>query len=64
MVKERMDAVKSGKLDFIVITQIPSDDFIPFIEKCGYRQCYGKVTENGKTTIKPLPLYEKAQHTR
>lgn len=64
MVKERMDAIKSGKLDFIVITQIPSDDFIPFIEKCGYRQCYGKVTESGKTTIKPLPLYEKAQHAR
>ena len=60
MVKERMDAVKAGKLDFIVITQIPSDDFIPFIEKYGYRQCRAQVCTDGKTETKALPLYEKS----
>ncbi len=60
MVKERMDAIKSGKLDFIVITQIPSEDFIPFVEKCGYRQCYAQVCINGKNEMKALPLYKKA----
>lgn len=59
MIAERMNAIRARKPDFIVITQVSSDDFIPFIERCGYRQCHGSVIENGKIVTRALPLYEK-----
>ncbi len=59
MVQEREEAIRTRKVDFIVVTQIPSDDFITFIEQCGYRQCHAPVTVDGKSELKALPLYEK-----
>lgn len=59
MIAERMNAIRARKPDFIVITNSSSTDFIPFIERCGYRQCYGAVIENGKIVTRALPLYAK-----
>ncbi len=61
MMKEREQDVTNRRADFIVISnnREASKYFIPLALKAGYHQCYGAVTENGKTEIKPLPLFEK-----
>lgn len=61
MMKDRELDVVNRRADFIVITNAKeaSKYFIPLVLKAGYHQCYGLVTENGKTEIKPLPLFEK-----
>ena len=59
MVAERKNAIRARKLDFIVVTQIPSADLIPLIERCGYHQCHGLVYIKGKAQMRALPLYEK-----
>ncbi len=66
MKKEREKAVVDKRADFIVISnrsETPAN-IIPLALRVGYRQCYGKVTENGKTRVKPLPLFEKAHLSR
>ncbi len=61
MMKEREKDVMDRRADFIIISNAKeaSKYFIPLVLKAGYHQCYGPVTENGKTEIKPLPLFEK-----
>ncbi len=66
MKKDREKAVIDKRADFIIISNISEtpSNIIPLALRVGYRQCYGPVTENGKTKIKPLPLFEKAHLTR
>lgn len=61
MMKEREGDVVNRRADFIVISNMKEtpENIIPLALKAGYHQCYGPVTENGKTVIKPLPLFEK-----
>lgn len=61
MINEREKAVVDRKADFIIISKgkETSKNILPLAIKAGYRRCYGPVTENGKTEIKPLPLLEK-----
>lgn len=61
MMKEREGDVVNRRADFIVISNMKEtpENIIPLALKAGYHQCYGPVTENGKTEIKPLPLFEK-----
>ncbi len=66
MKKEREKAVADSRADFIIISnkdETPPNT-IPLALKSGYRQCYGRVRENGKTEIKPLPLFKKTTRTR
>ncbi len=62
MVQEREKAVADRRADFIIISrrseEMPSK-LVRIALKSGYRQCYGPVTENGETRIRPLPLYER-----
>ncbi len=61
MMKEREGGVVNRRADFIVISNMKETpkNIIPLALKAGYHQCYGTVTENGKTEMKPLPLFEK-----
>lgn len=59
MDQERKEAIQGHRLDFIVITDDSQEGIIPFIEKCGYRQCKAPVTVDGQTVTKALPLYER-----
>ncbi len=61
MLRDREQAVADRRADFIVISNIKETprNIIPLALKSGYRQCYGPVTENGETRIRPLPLYER-----
>ncbi len=61
MMREREKAIVARQADFIIISnhsETPAN-IIPLIKKSGYRQCYGQVTENGTTEVKPLSIFKK-----
>lgn len=66
MMSSCKQSIRKQCADYIIITaqnMTNRPDYInrliPLIIQSGYRQCYGPVTEHGKTKIKPLPLYKR-----
>ncbi len=68
MKEERYQAIRARKPDFFICYSDNDDlkhlkpldpKLSSTLRESGYRQCYTKIIEDGKTTMKPLPVYEK-----